>query len=342
MKFIVKNSKGQPIVLNAAEQRVADEAQRVVNALGYEIDITSLTTLIAKVTEQKFFEIKPSDYMPVRVGEGAWSSQLTTYRSFMLGDEFEKGVVNQGMGQVSVADAGVDSITIQVVSWAKSINWTLIQLQQAAKAGNWDLITAKTESLKKNWDLGVQKVAFLGMPGVAGADGVEGLLTQTGVTSNTSLLSVPISTLGPADLKSFVVRLIDLYRQNCQRTAWPDMFTIPESDYLGLVGQASADFPIKSTLQLLEESFSAVVQKPFKIKPCAYGDVAYANVGTTQQVYALYNNDETSIRMNVPVDFSMTMANSANSFQFSSVGYGQFTGVKAYRPQELLYLKFTP
>lgn len=90
----VLNSKGEPIVLNKREQLVADRNQRIVNSLGYEINITSLTTIMKKITEQKFFEIAPADYLPLRVGEGAWSSNLVTYRSFELGGQFEEGVVN--------------------------------------------------------------------------------------------------------------------------------------------------------------------------------------------------------------------------------------------------------
>src|SRR5574343_949928 len=97
----ILNSKGQPIVLNAQEQYHADFMQRQVNerfgnSLGYEIPITTLTTIMKKITEQKFFEVMPADYLPVRVGEGAWSSFLTTYRSFDVAGSFEDGIINTG------------------------------------------------------------------------------------------------------------------------------------------------------------------------------------------------------------------------------------------------------
>lgn len=173
---VILNSKGQPVVLNAREKLLANNLQRQVNALGFDIDITSLTTIMKKVSEQKFFEIAPADYLPVRVGEGAWSAQLTTYRSYAIADDFGTGIINTGSnnGRLAVADAGVDAVNVAVRNWAKQVGWTLFDLELAAKSGNWDLVTSKEKSRKKNWDLGIQQVAFVGM---ASDSAVKGLLT---------------------------------------------------------------------------------------------------------------------------------------------------------------------
>lgn len=343
----ILNSKGQPIKLTKAEQYHADYMQRKVNArfannLGYEVSITTLTTIMKKITEQKFFEIPPADYLPVRVGEGTWSSNLTTYRSFDVADEFETGVVNTGgqNSRLASADAGVDALNIKVFNWAKSIGWSIFDLELAAKSGNWDLVSAKEKSRKRNWDLGVQRVAFLGARGQNGTGGAcLGLLNQGGVTINSSVITQPISAMTPADLKQFCALVVEAYRSNCQRTAWPTHFIIPESDYNGLASQASPDFPIKSTLQLLEEMFQVITRnKSFKILPLAYGDKAYS--GYSFQQYVLLNYDEESLRMDLPLNYTNTLANSLDNFSFQNAGYGQFTGVLAYRPLEMMYFQF--
>lgn len=340
----ILNSKGEPIVLNERESRIANFLeQHIKNALGYEISITTLTTIMKKITEQKFFEIAPADYLPLRVGEGAWSAQLTTYRSFSLADDFATGVINTGAnnGRLAQADAGVDSVPVKVVNWAKSIGWSIFDLELAAKSGNWDLVTAKEKARKRNWDLGIQKVAFLGL---AGDSGVKGLLTQTGVTTNTSVITKSISSMTTAELKAFIAALVEAYRSNNNRTAWPTHFVIPESDYNGLASQASPDFPIKSTLQLLEEALQLITRnKSFKVLPLAYADNAYhAGVSPIdgKQVYTLLNYEEESIRMDLPVDYQNTLANSIDNFSFQNVGYGQFTGVGIYRPLELMYFTY--
>jgi hypothetical protein len=121
-----------------------------------------------------------------------------------------------------------------------------------------------------------------------------------------------------ASLKTFTAQIVEAYRSNVQRSAWPTHFIIPESDYNGLASQASPDFPIKSTLQLLEETFMVITRnKNFKILPCAYGDMAYS--GFSYQIYAMLNYDEESLRMDLPLDYTNTIANSLDNF-------GQFEG----------------
>lgn len=341
MRQKICNSKGEEVLLNDRERKLADYNQKICNTLGYEIDITTLTTIMKKITEQKFFELAPADYLPVVVGDGAWSSNLVTYRSFQLSDDFSTGVINTGGNndRLAMADAGVDSLNINVYNWAKSIGWSLFDLQLAAKAGNWDLITAKEKSRKRNWDLGIQKVAFLGLQN--DTTNCPGLYTQAGVTVDTTTLPQPISSLSVVDLKVFCTQVLNVYRSNAVRTAWPTHFIIPESDYLGLAAPASADFPIKSVLEQLEDTFKIMTKNPgFKILPNAYGDTAYSS--QTYQRYILLNYDEESLKMTIPVDYTNTLANSIDNFNFQNVGYGQFSGVLALRPLEMYYLQFTP
>jgi Uncharacterized protein conserved in bacteria (DUF2184) len=351
LKDIVLNGKGEPMILNPLEQRIANYLQRQMNekfgnALGYEVNITTLTTVIKRVTEQKFFEVAPADYLPVRVGEGAWSTNLVTYRSFNLADDFATGVISLGGNNARLAtgDAGVDSLTINVKNWGKSIGWSIFDLEFAAKSGNWDMVVAKEKARKKNWDLGIQKVAFLGL---AGDSTVLGLLNQSGVTINTTRITSSITSTAatPSNLSTLIAGLLTDYRANCSQSAWPTHFIIPESDFLGLATPSSATYPIKSILQLMQETFQTMTHNPnFKILPLAYGDKAnnagIINGTTGKQCYCLLNYDEESIRMDIPVDYTNTLANSIDNFSFQNVGYGQFTGVLAYRPAEVLYYQY--
>lgn len=337
------NSKGEQIILNSREEKLAGMLQRKTNALGYEINITTLTTIMKKISDQKFFQIAPADYVPLRVGEGAWSSNLVTYRSYNLASDFGEGIINTGgnNGRLAAADAGVDSLTIKVYNWAKSIGWSLFDLELAAKSGNWDLVAQKEEARKKNWDLGIQKVAFLG---IAGDNSCRGLYTQdSSVTVDTTTLTQSITSLAatPANLSNFIASVLNVYRANCARTAWPTHFVIPESDYLGLATPSSPDFPLKSILQLMQETFQTMTgNKNFKILPAAYGDSQYNGLGV--QKYILLNYDDASVRMDLPVDYTNTLANSIDNFSFQNAGYGQFTGVLAYRPLEMYYMQYTP
>ena len=320
-------------------QKIQNEyLQRQINALGYEINITSLTGLIQKVSEQKFFEIAPADYVPIKVGNNPWSTNLVTYRSFNLADDFSTGVINTGGNNARLAqgDAGVDSVTVKVLNWAKSIGWSIMDLQFAAKSGNWDLVTAKEKSRKKNWDLGIQKIAFLGL---TGDSNFLGLLNQPGVTVDTTTLTGPISQLSVTNLSAFIGAMLNVYRINCNYSAWPTHFVIPESDFLALATPSSPTYPIKSILELMLETLRIMTNNPnFKVLPCRYGDKAVS--GLSKQVYALYNYDEESIRMDIPVDYTNTLANSIDNFSFQNVGYGQTSGIGLYRSLELYYFQY--
>ena len=350
---VILNSKGVPIKLTRKEQFHADYMQRIVNArfgnsLGYEVNITTLTTIVKKITEQKFFQVSPADYLPIKVGEGTWSSNLTTYRSFQIADEFETGIINTGGNNARLAsgDAGVDALNIKVNNWAKAIGWSIFDLELAAKSGNWDLVAAKERVRKENWDLGVQRVAFLGARGQNGAGGsCLGLLNQAGITFNSTAVPTALSLMTYTQLATFQQSIIQAYRTNCNYTAFPTHFIIPESDYNGLVAQSSPQFPMKSVLQLLEEGFQVITRnKNFKILPLAYCSAANAGgslpAGANTGLYVLLKYDEESVRMDIPLDYTNTLANSLDNFSFQNAGYGQFTGVLAYRPLEMLYLGY--
>lgn len=348
----VLDDKGDPVILNQYESLGALRLQRqfaeiaatmpeFANSLGYEVNITTLYAISKRVVEQKFATLPPADYMPIRVGENAWSDNILTYRDYALGGDFEAGVMNVGSGNTRIADAdaGVDSLTNPVINWAKQVNWSFFDLKIAARSGNWDLVTSKERSRKKNWDLGVQRVAFFGLQS---NPNVYGLLTQPGITTNTSLIPADISTMNATQFSAFVQGVVGAYRSNCAFTAWPTHFIIPELDYDGLqtlVPGTAGTYPIPM-LKYLEDAFKVATMKPnFKIMPCFYADKVN-NVtisGLNTNIYTLLNYDEDSIRMDVPVDYTNTMQNTINGFQFQNVGYGQFTGPLAYRPLEMLY-----
>lgn len=364
----IKNSKTgcyEPITLNAVEKHNVKWMARqlgnqygshpntpFLNALGYEVAITTLTTVVKKITEQSFYTIAPADSIPVVVGQGTYSSNLTTFRSFAAGDEFESGIINTGSNNTRLAqsDAAVDSLNIKINNWAKGYGWTIFDLELAAMSGNWDLVSAKERSRKTNWDLGIQRVAFLGARGQNGSTGpCLGLFNQAGITFNGSLITQSLSAMTYTQLATFQQGIVKAYQINNAYTRLPSHFIIPTDDFNGLAAQTSPQFPIKSTLQVLEEGFKVICQNPnFKILPNAYASVSNS-AGTTLSgvsgqvatgLYTLLNYDEQAIRMDIPLDYTTTLANSVDNFMFQNAAYGQFTGVLAYKPLELLYLGY--
>jgi hypothetical protein len=151
--------------------------------------------------------------------------------------------------------------------------------------------------------------------------------------------------MNAAEFTALVQGLVEAYRSNAQRTVYPDRFVIPEADYNGLatlVPGTAGTFPIPMMDYLLN-AFKLITRNPnFQILPVSYADKAINNslTGLNKNVYTLMRYDEDSGRMDIPVDYTNTMQNTINGFQFQNVGFGQYTGFLAYRPLEFLYFTF--
>lgn len=312
-------------------------------ATGYQIAIDTLTYIKKQTSDQKFYEEAPADFIPTVVGEGAFSNQLLTNRTYSNADDFESGIMKTGASNAHLQETNIaiDGVNVPVGNWAKTIGYTIFDVEQALRANNWDIIEKKHAARKKNWDLGIQKTAFLGIS--SNQTGFPGLLTNPNINTNTSLITAYINGLNAAALQAFVTTLISTYFANANSAALPNRFVIPYADWLGLttltVGTVGTyPYPL---IKYLEEAFKASVarkEKDFKIMPCAYCDAANNPAGL--HYYLLYRDDPEDLRMDIPVPYTTTQPNSLNNFSFQDVGYGQFTGTNVYRNLGVLRFQF--
>lgn len=321
-------------------------------SLGFQIATDTLTFIKKQVVEQKFYEVEGglTKYVPLEVGDGAFAQNILTNMEFSSGGDFEAGIINTGTAndRLAQADAATASKTVKVANWAKGIGYSIFEIEQALMANNWDAIAAKERARKKNWDLGLQAQTFLGSK--SNPTDFPGLLTSSVINVNTTLITQPISTMNASQLNTFVATLISAYFTNTNKTARPDRFLIPYSDFLGLqtmtpnvIGAGEGNYPI-SRLEFLLRAFKLASQNPnFEIIPLAYCDAdSNSSYGIDKQIYLLYRFDRDSVRMDIPVDYTVTQANTMNNFQFQSAAYGQFTGVHWYRNLEALQFEYTP
>ena len=315
---------------------------------GFQIALDTFTFIKKRVIEQKFYTVEGglTKYIPVEVGDGAFAQNILTNLEFSTGGDFEAGIINTGSSndRLAQADASVASKTVKVANWAKGIGYSLFEIEQALMANNWDAIAAKERARKKNWDLGLQRMTFLGSK--SNPTDFPGLLTSPVVNSNTTLITQPISTMNAADFNTFVATLISAYFTNTNKTAKPDRFIIPQSDFFGLqtlTPGTVGTYPIPR-IEYLLNAFRAASENPgFQILPLAYADAdSNADFGIDKQIYLLYRHDPDTVRMDIPVDYTVTQANTLNNFQFQSAAYGQFTGVHFYRALEGLLFEYTP
>ena len=322
---------------NLIEHKVAQLANEIQNAAGFQINIDTLTGIKARVTTQKFYEVTPSEFMPVEVGEDAWAMDRLTYSSFSTGEDFESGIIEQGSndGRLTRSDTQITGVRVPRKVWGRTINYNLAELYTAQQSGNWSLVEAKEGSRYKSWQLGIQKTAFLGLSG-----GIKGLLSQTGVTSNLTVITKKISSMSATEFNTFLSTFLNAYFTNANNTVLPDTFVIPTDDYLGLPTMVDEGFPLTSRLErILAVCKAATGNESFKVKSLVYCQSTRNSLGVER--YALYrSNDAESLTFEVPVDYTTTIQDTVNGFNYESVGYGQFSSVDAFRPAEMLYFDY--
>jgi len=305
-----------------------------LTSTGYQYIIDTLTHINADVTKQKFFEVNVPDYMPIDVGSSAWKSKIVQNREYYTGANFEDGFIDQGNSRVPQASSALDQISMRTQKWFMGTKWDLPEIQEAA-ALNWDPVAASLKAMKKIWDLGVQKTAFIG------SSDMTGLLNNSEVSINTALIAEDIKTMDTTEFQTFIAGLLSAYFANSNYTVYnPDTFVIPAADYLGLGAATSPTFTTISKLQYMKNIFAEMTNNPnFKILPMVYSQSDKNTFAKDR--YTLYRNNSETLKLSIPVDFTMPQAYTVDGFHFEQKAYGQFSGVLVNRPREVLYLDKT-
>ncbi len=348
----LRDTRGRNLVRDdgTVDARLNAAGDTVDTATGYQIVTDTLTYLTNQVSKQKFFTVAPADFMPVMVGEGAFASQLLFNRSYSTSEDFEAGIIRAGNGdaRLTTADAAVDGLTQLTNFWAKEINYNIIEVQQALVANSWDSIQGKMEARKTNWDLGIQITAFLGL---ATDSRYPGLLTNSAWNVNTAIIVKYISSMTAAEFATFMAAFIPAYVTNVGSTAMPDTLIMPQADYLAcaalmvqnLLSGGTGTYVGMNILDYMLMSFKRQTgNQNFKILPLYYADKTVNNGlrALNKNYYALYRSDPKSVRMNIPIDYTVLQSGTLNNFQFHAAAYGQFTGVAAIRALETLIFTF--
>ena len=201
--------------------------------------------------------------------------------------------------------------------------------------------SGKNESLKEDWDLGIQEIGFLGHPS---NPLVTGLINDPEVNINTTLIPVSISSMNETQFSALVAGLMAAYFANSNDTEdKPDTFVIPATDYLGLVGPTSTTFMNISKIEYLNNAMQKATDNPnFRIKGLAYAQSNRNAIrGISKNRYTLYKSDPKTMKMSIPVDFTMLESATANNFNWTQPAHGQYSGLLINRKREVLYLDET-
>ena len=329
------------------DMRINAAAAGPENATGYQILTDTMTYIKQMESKQVYYELgsfglTPSSFIPVAVGEGAWASNILTRRVYSNAGDWEAGLVRQSShgARQAAANPSMDSITLPTFIWEEGVEYNLAEIEQALQASNWDIIAAKHAARMKSWQQGIQILTFLGTK----STNMQGLFINTAVNVNTTFITAYISGLNAGNFLTFVQGILQQYWTNTNSTVLPTHFVIPMLDYLGLmtlVPGSAGTFPVPM-LTYLENAFKTLCGPNFKIYGNPYADKTNANSlrGYNYNTYALYRYDPEGLRMDIPVDYTVTQPNSLDNFHFYDSAYAQLTGVGFYKPLETLLFTF--
>lgn len=314
------------------------------DAAAYQQVVTTLTDITNKVIRQKFYQVNIPDFVDVEVGRAAFMQEILHNAIVDVTGAFESGTINTGAeARMDYSDVAIAPKKFPILNWAKKSVYSIFDVQQAFKAVNFDIIEEMAKARKRNWDLGIQETIFCGSK----VDSrVKGLLNQSGVTSNLTVITEPISGMTDAEFQAFVGAVIGAYYTNANCTVMPNRFYIPASDYNGLAMAASTSYPLISRLEYLTNAFKEIVSgygvTDFKILPLAYLEKSRLNAlaGANYNRYVLLNKNPDTLYAPIPVDFTMTQYGTLDNFNFYNTAYGQYAGTVVLRPKEVLYFDY--
>jgi len=330
----------KPLLRWQAGMRI-DNAAGTVNptSLGYQYTIQTTTQILPeKVIGQTFYTVPFEKFVPVEVGLAAWMENIKINTGFHLAGNFFQALssLSQGSAQMARVDVGIAPVTAAIDTFTAGYDYTIAEINKALASDNWDVVSDKMLALKEMWDLGLQYTCFLGNPN--DQTNFPGLLTNSGVTIDTTTIPQLINQMSSAQFASFVSKVVQAYFANTNDTMMPDTFVIPYTDWNGLVTPVSAQFPNVSMLTYLLDAFrQATGNQDFQILPLAYSDTANNGTLIGHYRYALYHKDPRTLRMFIPVDFMLNPAGTANNWQWQGVAAGQFTSPVVIKPAEVLY-----
>ena len=307
---------------------------------GLEKTITTLTQIVAGVQRQKFYTVAEPlpTYVPIEMGTGAYSKQLFQYAVAQVGDSFESGIVQPGNGinKDANVDIMVDGVSIKNNFWRMKYEASkeIVEMGRI-NTETFSYIEEQERARLKTYQLGIQKILFQGTN-----DGLNvGLLNNSDVTINTSLLPANIASMSIEQLTNFAKTAIYTFFANSNSTTFPNTWLMPTSDYMSLGVPVNPSYPIGTIREFLENAFKAAgAPADFRILHTVYGN--QAGTGNTAR-HVLYNRDADVLTMYLPKPYTPYPLYPAGSLDMISDAEAQFTGVWIKRPKEVLYMDVT-
>lgn len=318
------------------QMRINNANEALANP-GFEQTITTTTQIISRVNRATYYELdgqKLSDFVPMEVGFGAFSTEIMQMATKATGADFKAGIISPSAGalkQDTYTDIEVGSEKYHNNFWRDTYSISREGIEIARRnAIPFNVIEEKERARRKKFDLGLQDAWFNGL-----GDGKSyGLLNQPSAVINTSFMQKKLSAMTDDEFSAWVSQIRGLYNSTANATANFDRLLIPQSEYFAL-DRVFGQFGM-TRRQILEEVVKA---NRGKIVYTTYNETAGTN---GNQRYALYKYDADYIQAFMPLEYTPFPLYAVNALDMISNCMAQFVTPVVKRSNTLLYIDVIP
>ena len=305
----------------------------IFNNPGIEMDITTTTQIMGRVLETNYYELngqKLSDFVPIEVGTGAFSTKLLQAAATAVGTDFKACLINPTAGALKLdgyTDIEVGNLEYPNNFFRDTYSITKEGAEIASRARiPFNVVEQKEKARKKKFDLGLQDAWFLGLD-----DGVSfGLLNQPAAVTNTSFMTKDLSAMTDVEFSTFVAGIRALYDNVTNSTAMFNRLLVPQQEYFKL-DRIYGEFGL---------SRRGILDDVLKENG---GKVVYARYATGAGTggvnrYALYKHDPDYIEGFLPLPYTPSPLYAQGAFDMISNAMAQFVTPQVKRSNTLIYL----
>lgn len=305
----------------------------IFNNPGIEMDITTTTQIMGRVLETNYYELngqKLSDFVPIEVGTGAFSTKLLQAAATAVGTDFKACLINPTAGALKLdgyTDIEVGNLEYPNNFFRDTYSITKEGAEIASRARiPFNVVEQKEKARKKKFDLGLQDAWFLGLD-----DGVSfGLLNQPAAVTNTSFITKDLSAMTDVEFSTFVAGIRALYDNVTNSTAMFNRLLVPQQEYFKL-DRIYGEFGL---------SRRGILDDVLKENG---GKVVYARYATGAGTggvnrYALYKHDPDYIEGFLPLPYTPSPLYAQGAFDMISNAMAQFVTPQVKRSNTLIYL----
>ena len=301
---------------------------------GIEMDITTTTQIMGRVLESNYYELngqKLSDFTPIEVGTGAFSTKLLQAAATANGTDFKACLINPTAGALKLdgyTDIEVGNLEYPNNFFRDTYSITKEGAEIASRAKiPFNIVEQKEKARKKKFDLGLQEAWFLGLD-----DGVSyGLLNQPSAVTDTSLMDGKnLSEMSDDAFATFISKIRAYYDNVTNSTAMFNRLAIPQQEYFKL-DKVFGQYGL-SRRGILED---VLKETGGKIVYTRYNTTAGTNGGAR---YALYKHDPDYIEGFLPLPYTPSPLYAQGAFDMISNAMAQFVTPKVKRQNTLVYL----